>query len=98
MLVVNSAYNTDTAFQYLVSNLCTNTYYEISAWFKNLCYKCGQDSLGRGHRSGATYIPTGPGDSSGVKPNIAIAIDGVDYYTTGNLQYQGLAPGDPDWL
>ena len=31
-------------------------------------------------------------DSSGVKPNIAIAIDGVDYYTTGNLQYQGLAP------
>jgi hypothetical protein len=90
MLVVNSAYNTDTAFQYLVSNLCTNTYYEISGWFKNMCYKCGQDSLGRGYWSGATYIPTGVGDSSGVKPNIAIAIDGVDYYTTGNLQYQGL--------
>ena len=90
MLVVNSAYNTDTAFQYLVSNLCTNTYYEISGWFKNMCYKCGQDSLGRGYWSGATYIPTGAGDSSGVKPNIAIAIDGVDYYTTGNIQYQGL--------
>jgi hypothetical protein len=90
MLVVNSAYNTDTAFQYQVSNLCTNTYYEISAWFKNICYKCGQDSLGRGYWSGATYIPTGVGDSSGVKPNVAIAIDGVDYYTTGNLQYQGL--------
>jgi hypothetical protein len=90
MLVINSAYNTDTAFQYLVSNLCTNTYYEISGWFKNICYKCGQDSLGRGYWSGASYLPTGPGDSSGVKPNIAIAIDGVDYYTTGNLQYQGL--------
>ena len=37
-------------------------------------------------------FPTGPNDSSGVKPNIAIAIDGVDYYSTGNLQYQGLAP------
>ena len=92
MLVVNSAYNTDTVFQYLVSNLCTNTYYEISAWFKNMCYKCGQDSMGRGYWSGATYIPTGTNDSSGVKPNVAIAIDGVDYYTTGNLQYQGLFP------
>jgi hypothetical protein len=90
MLVVNSAYNTDTAFQYTVSGLCPNTYYEISAWFKNICYKCGQDSLGRGHWSGSSYIPTGPGDSSGVKPNIAFDIDGVDYYTTGNIQYQGL--------
>jgi len=90
MLVVNSAYNTDTAFQYNVTGLCPNTNYEISAWFKNVCYKCGQDSLGRGHWSGSSYIPTGPGDSSGVKPNIAFDIDGVDYYTTGNIQYQGL--------
>jgi hypothetical protein len=99
MLVVNSAYNTDTAFQYNVSNVCTNTYYEISAWFKNICYKCGCDSIGNPSTTltgagigGTSYIPTGTGDSSGVKPNIAIAIDGVDYYTTGNLQYQGLAP------
>jgi trimeric autotransporter adhesin len=91
MLVVNSAYNTDTAFQYNVSNICTNTYYEISAWFKNVCYKCGCDSMGNGSSSGS-YIPTGAADSSGVKPNIAIALDGIDYYTTGNLQYQGLAP------
>ena len=90
MLVVNSAYNTDTAFQYNVTGLCPNTNYEISAWFKNVCYKCGQDSLGRGHWSGSSYIPTGPGDSSGVKPNIAFDIDGIDYYTTGNIQYQGL--------
>jgi hypothetical protein len=89
MLVVNSAYNTDTAFQYNVTGLCPNTYYEISAWLKNVCYKCGCDSNGVG-TGGAGYIPTGPGDSSGIKPNIAFDIDGVDYYTTGNLQYQGL--------
>jgi len=89
MMVVNAAYNTDTAFQYNVSGLCTNTYYEISAWFKNVCYKCGCDSMGTGNGT-AGYIPTGTGDSSGVKPNIAFAIDGTDYYTTGNLQYQGL--------
>ena len=89
MLVVNSAYNTDTAFQYNVTGLCPNTYYEISAWFKNVCYKCGCDSNGVG-TGGFGYIPTGTGDSSGIKPNIAFDIDGVDYYTTGNLQYQGL--------
>jgi len=97
MLVVNSAYNTDTAFQYNVTGLCPNTYYEISAWFKNICYKCGCDSIGNPSTTatgagllGTSYIPTAPGDSSGVNPNIAFDIDGVDYYTTGNLQYLGL--------
>ncbi|WP_460558809.1 T9SS type A sorting domain-containing protein [Ferruginibacter profundus] len=88
MLTINSAYKTDVAFQYNVTGACTETYYEISAWFKNLCYKCGCDSTGTG--AGAGYIPTAPGDSSGVRPNIAMQIDGVDYYTTGELVYQGL--------
>jgi hypothetical protein len=95
MLVVNSAYNTDTAFQYNVSNVCTNTYYEISAWFKNMCYKCGCDSNGVSAISGtAGYIPTdlATKDSSGINPNIAIALDGVDYYTTGNIPYAGIYP------
>jgi len=95
MLVVNSAYNTDTAFQYNVSNVCTNTYYEISAWFKNMCYKCGCDSNGVSAISGtAGYIPTNATtkDSSGINPNIAIALDGVDYYTTGNIPYAGIFP------
>ena len=89
MMVVNAAYSTDTAFQYNVTGLCTNTYYEISAWFKNVCYKCGCDVNGNGNSS-LSYIPTGTGDSSGVKPNIAFDIDGTNYYTTGNIQYQGL--------
>src|SRR5690606_22088246 len=82
MLVINSAYKTDTAFTYQVNNLCPNTYYEISAWFKNMCYKCGCDSTGTG-ASGASYIPTAAGDSSGVYPNIAFDVNGMDYYTTG---------------
>jgi trimeric autotransporter adhesin len=91
MLVVNSAYKTDTAFQYTVSNLCPNTYYEISAWLKNICYKCGCDSNGVAS-TGAGYIPSALNDSSGVQPNITFDINGVDYYSTGNIQYGGLAP------
>lgn len=91
MLVVNSAYRTDTAFQYAVTNLCPNTYYEISAWFKNICYKCGCDSNGVGS-STAGYIPSGTNDSSGVQPNITFDINGTDYYTTGNIVYGGLLP------
>jgi hypothetical protein len=63
MLVVNSAYKTDTAFQYTVSNLCPNTYYEISSWIKNICYKCGCDSNGVSANT-AGYLPSGPNDSS----------------------------------
>jgi trimeric autotransporter adhesin len=91
MLVVNSAYKTDTAFQYTVSNLCPNTYYEISAWLKNICYKCGYDSNGVG-ASTAGYIPTAPNDSSGVRPNLTFDINGIDYYTTGDILYGGLFP------
>ena len=89
MLVINAAYQTDTAFQFSVTGACPSTYYEISAWFKNICYKCGCDSVGRTHSS-VGYIPTAPGDTSGVRPNIAIEINGVDYYTTGDIPYQGL--------
>lgn len=92
MLVINSAYRTDTAFTYAITNLCPNTYYELSAWFKNICYKCGCDSTGTAS-GGAGYIPTATGDSSGVRPNIAFDVNGVDYYTTGDLLYLGLSGG-----
>ncbi len=55
---------------------------------RNICSKCGCDSNGTG-ASGAGYIATAPGDSSGVYPNITFEVDGVDYYTTGNLRYSG---------
>jgi hypothetical protein len=89
MLVVNSAYRTDKAFEYNFSGACTETYYEISAWIKNICSKCGCDSNGVGAPN-AGYVPTGVGDSAGVTPNIAFQINGIDYYTTGDLKHQGL--------
>jgi hypothetical protein len=92
MLVINAAYRIDSAFQQTISNLCPNTYYEISCWMRNICSKCGCDSNGKGatNTSGPVfYIPTATGDSSGVYPNLTFEVDGIDYYTTGNLRYNG---------
>lgn len=92
MLFVNASFNLDTAFKYPISGLCPNTYYELSFWVRNLCSRCGVDSVGRG-ASGvsvpAGYIPTDVGDSSGVYPNLSLSIDGINHYTTGNVKYTG---------
>ncbi len=88
MVVVNSAYRTDTAFLDTVYNLCPNTYYQYTAWFRNICSHCGCDSNGTGNTANG-YIPSGPGDSSGVQPNLTFNINGYDYYTTGNMKYTG---------
>jgi hypothetical protein len=57
---------------------------------RNICSKCGCDVNGVGATSGSSsYIPTAAGDSSGVYPNLTLEVDGVDYYTTGNLLYTG---------
>jgi hypothetical protein len=90
--VINAAYRIDSAFQQTITGLCPNTYYEISCWMRNICSKCGCDSNGKGatNSSGPPfYIPSGAGDSSGVAPNLTFEIDGIDYYTTGNLLYNG---------
>jgi hypothetical protein len=92
MLVVNAAYKTDTAFKSTITNLCPNTYYEISAWVRNICYKCGCDVNGVG-ASGVGYIPFATNDSSGVPPNLAFQVNGQDYYSTGNIYYTGTGAG-----
>ncbi len=89
MLVINASYRIDSAFNQTITGLCPNTYYEFSVWIRNICSKCGCDSNGRGATGGAGYIPTAPGDSSGVKPNLTLAINGIDYYTTGDIAYNG---------
>ncbi|OQY96344.1 MAG: hypothetical protein B6D37_02300 [Sphingobacteriales bacterium UTBCD1] len=88
MLVINSAYRIDSAFVQTITGLCPNTYYEISCWMRNICSRCGCDSNGVG-AGGAGYIPTALKDSSGVHPSLSFQVDGVDYYTTGNLLYTG---------
>lgn len=92
MLAVNAAYQLSIANNQTISGLCENTYYEFSAWFRNVCKRCGSDSLGRGASGvsvNAAYIPTAPGDSSGVKPNLTFMINGIDYYTSGDMDYIG---------
>lgn len=88
MAVVNAAYRTDTAYLDTVYNLCPNTYYQYTAWFRNICSRCGCDSNGVG-ASGSGYIPTATGDSSGVYPNLTFNINGYDYYSTGNMKHTG---------
>jgi hypothetical protein len=88
MLVINAAYRTDSAFNHNITGLCPNTYYELSAWVRNICSRCGCDSMGRGAGS-AGYIPTAAGDSSGVYPNLTFTINGVDYYSSGDMKYTG---------
>jgi len=88
MVVINASYRADTAFKDYITGLCPNTSYEYSAWFRNVCSSCGNDSLGLSG-SAEGYIPTGPGDTSGVHPNLTFNINGSDYYTTGDILYTG---------
>lgn len=86
MAVINASYATSPAIQQTVSNLCTNTYYDFSAWFRNICSLCACDSNGKGATDASFNGPYKPG----VKPNLTFQLDGIDYYTTGDLPYDGL--------
>lgn len=87
-VIINASYETNRAFTQTITNLCEETYYEFSAWFRNICRRCGCDSTGRGAGSSG-YVPAPGNDSSGVRPNLTFQIDGQDCYTTGNLAYTG---------
>jgi len=78
MLVVNSDVLTSEAYrQSIVSGLCENTYYEFSAWVRNICKRCGIDSA-----SVQRFNP-------GVLPNLAFSVNDIDRYTTGQLDTVG---------
>ncbi len=75
MLVVNSDNVPSTVYRQSLNNLCPNTYYEFSAWVKNICSVCGVNTLGT-----QTNLP-------GVNPNLTFVLDGVDRYSTGEIAY-----------
>src|SRR5450631_966852 len=75
MLVVNAAYPTGEAYRDTIKNVCPNTYYEFSAWIRNICGKCSTDS-----NSIQKYTP-------GVLPNLSYTINDIDYFTTGTIVY-----------
>ncbi len=88
MLVINSSYRTNITFIDTVKNLCPLTDYTYSAWFRNLCHNCGCDSNGNAW-SDPGYHPQAPGDSTGIHPNLTFSVNGLDYYTTGEIHYTG---------
>jgi len=90
-VMVNASYNTNIAYQETLTNLCPNTYYEFSAWYRNLCPRCSCDSMGRGSSSSG-FIPYPGNDSAGVRPNLNFEIDGLAYYTTGDIKYNRVSP------
>ncbi len=87
MLLVNADYNTGLTYLDTIKNVCPNTYYEFSAWIRNLCGQCGADL------NGNTYgKDPGPGFNDkyhGVMPNLTYTINDVDYYNSGNIHYTG---------
>jgi hypothetical protein len=86
MAVINASYATSPAIQQNITNLCPSTYYDFSAWFRNICSKCSCDSNGNGALTALFNGPYPPG----VKPNLTFQLNGIDYYTTGDLPYNGL--------
>lgn len=79
MLMVNADYVASETFRQTINDLCPNTYYEFSAWFRNICPTCGIDSVG------TSYLPRQPG----VLPNLTFSLDNLDRYSTGEMQVEG---------
>jgi hypothetical protein len=77
MLIVNADLATSEAYHQVIGGLCPNTYYQFSAWIKNICPNCGIDS-----NSVAEYTP-------GVLPNLTLVVDSIDRISSGNLDTVG---------
>jgi hypothetical protein len=78
MLAVNGTYAPSSFFSTTVTGLMANTEYTMSFWVYNLCPLCG-----------ANPSSNASSGTPGVKPNIAFAINGIDYYNTGEVAYSG---------
>ena len=86
MLMVNADYVASEIYKQTIPILCPNTYYEFSAWIRNICPTCGIDSVGDQFDG----TPTAPAAGyPGVLPNLTFALDGVDYYNTGEVDING---------
>jgi len=77
MLVVNADFITTEVYTQSLTGLCPGTYYEFSAWMRNICPVCGLDSTGA-----QKY-------NVGVYPNLTFALDGLDRYSTGEIDATG---------
>ena len=78
LLAVNATYTPAIVFTTTISGLVANSIYTISLWIRNICPKCGNDP--------ATGSST---NTSGVNPNLAINLNGMNYYSSGDITYTG---------
>ncbi|MCB0775294.1 MAG: T9SS type A sorting domain-containing protein [Chitinophagaceae bacterium] len=86
MLMVNADYVASEVYSQTINNLCPNTYYEFSAWVRNICPTCGADSTGAQFAG----TPTAPTNGyPGVLPNLTFSLGGLDYYSTGTIDTLG---------
>lgn len=86
MLLVNADYVSSEIYRHTVTNLCPSTYYEFSAWVRNVCPTCGSDSTGAQFAG----TPTAPANGyPGVLPNLSFLMNDVDIYNTGELDTVG---------
>jgi hypothetical protein len=86
MLMVNADYVASEVYSQTLNNLCPNTYYEFSAWFRNICPTCGVDSIGAQFTGTVTAPAAG---YPGVYPNLSFSLNGLDYYSTGEIDLTG---------
>jgi hypothetical protein len=86
MLAVNADYVASEAYRQTLTGLCPNTYYEFSAWLQNICPLCGIDSTGQQFAGTATAPANG---YPGVYPNLTFNLDGLDRYSTGQIDTVG---------
>ena len=86
MLMVNADYVASEIFRQNITNLCPNTYYEFSAWIRNICQTCGIDSTGAQFAGTVTAPANG---YVGVYPNLSFALNDIDRYNTGEVDTLG---------
>ncbi|MEO6330682.1 MAG: T9SS type A sorting domain-containing protein [Ginsengibacter sp.] len=77
MLAVNASYAMSDAYRQTINTLCPNTTYEFSAWIRNVCQRGSRDMDGI-----ATY-------AQGVLPNLTFVVDGIDRYSSGEMDTLG---------
>jgi len=78
MLAVNATYTPAIVFTTTMSGLYNGSVYTVSFWVRNICSKCGNDP----QTGSSTGLP-------GVNPNLSINLNGVNYYSTGDITYTG---------
>ena len=78
LLAVNATYTPAIVFTTNISGLTANSIYTVSFWIRNICPACGNDPATGSSTTG-----------SGVNPNIAINLNGNNYYSSGDIPYTG---------